>query len=78
MTEKSNFFQMEHATVVDTSMSHQLAQQFIASTTIDVFGDKIKLVVRKSVPLFDVLSQIRTIAGGRLVMPETGMHGDEG
>jgi len=73
MTDKSNFFKMEHATVVDTGMSHQLAQQFIANTDIDVFGEKVKLVVRKTVPLFDVLAKIKSVTGGRLVMPETNM-----
>jgi len=73
MTDKSNFFKMEHATVVDTGMSHQLAQQFIANTDIDIYGEKVKLVVRKTVPLFDVLAKIKSVTGGRLVMPETNM-----
>jgi len=71
MTNKSNYFQMDHATVVDTSMSHQLMQQFAASTTFDLYSDKIKLVVRKSVPFFEVAAKIKELTRGRLVMPET-------
>jgi ATPase family associated with various cellular activities (AAA) len=71
---KSNFFQMEHATVVDTGMAHQIAQQFIAQHDGDVFTDGLTLVIGRKTPLVDILIKIKSfLQDGRVVMPEKSM-----
>lgn len=68
---KSNFFQMEHATVVDTGMAHQIAQQFIAQHDIDVFTDSVNLVIGRNTTLFDILLKIKSfLQESRVVMPD--------
>ena len=66
----NSFFNVEHATVVDTAMTNQIAQQFAAKySDIDIFCEQMKLIVRKDMPLFKVLEKIATDSS-RIVMPE--------
>lgn len=68
---KSNFFQMEHATVVDTGMAHQIAQQFIAQHESDVFTDTINLAVARKASIADILLKIKGfLQNGRVAMPD--------
>lgn len=74
MTEKKNFFSMEHATVVDTGLQNQIVQQFISECDCDVFCIKTDLVTLKKDHSFRevVLGVKGLLTDGRAVMP----HGD--
>lgn len=72
---KKNYFQMEHATVVDTGLQNQIVQQFIGETDNDIFCIKTELVCPKKDHSFnDIVQSIKGILAppARAVMP----HGD--
>jgi len=79
--DKTNSFQMEHATVVDTSLENQIIQQFIARTLLNIYSETTKIVVRKANSALDIYHQVHVIAGedkSRLSMPNSNLVVIEG
>src|SRR6267154_427704 len=79
-----NYFQMEHATVIDTGLSHQVIQQFIAENEkSDILIDKVDIVVPKGVKLPEIVAKIKAHlrVNARAVMADhttvyiTGLYG---
>jgi len=65
-----NVFEMEHGSVVDSSLAAQLVQRFVADTTIDIFCEKIKLSVSRNVSYPDLLYRLKELlTSARFVAP---------
>jgi len=56
-----SIFDMEHGSVVDSSLSAQIVQRFVASTAIDIFCEKVKLTVSNKSSYSDILCQIKAL-----------------
>lgn len=64
-----NYFKVDHATKVDTSLDYQIRQQFVSEQSGDVFTEKISFVLN-SFAVHQALSTIgRMLIGGCVVMP---------
>ncbi len=59
--EKKNFFDMEHGSVVDTSLAAQVVQQFIAGTSTDIFCEKVVLSISKDKPYSEIIMQMKSL-----------------
>lgn len=59
--EKKNHFDMEHGSVVDTSLAAQVVQQFIADTTTDIFCEKVKFSLAKDRPWGEIILKMKSL-----------------
>ena len=66
-----NFFDMEHGSVVDSSLAAQVVQQFAADNTeIDIFCEKLKLTISQNNTYSSVVKALKVLlADGRFVSP---------
>ena len=61
MVDKKNMFDMEHGSVVDTSLAAQVVQQFIASTVTDIFCEKVKFSLSKDKSWSEVIFNMKSL-----------------
>lgn len=67
---KKNMFDMEHGSVVDTSLGAQLIQRFIADTETDILCEETKMSVSTSISFAEIINKIKgTMQEARATAP---------
>jgi hypothetical protein len=59
--EKKNFYDMEHGSVVDTSLAAQMVQQFCADNDMDVFCEKLMFSISKDKSYAEAVLKIKAL-----------------
>lgn len=66
----NNIFDMEHGSVVDTSLGAQLIQRFVASTQSDILCEEVKMSVSTGISFSEIINKIKgTMVDARATAP---------